>query len=131
MNRVLSLPHTTLFPGLLSELQRSRLRTVVRPNGIVRFEPPGGVVEMRFARGQAPIAAGTEIYVWWKAGGFVCAPTADIDAEERRARRIEQRVAQAREALAAARADRALRESAYMDLQPPPQQQPEHAVVRC
>lgn len=86
-----------------------------------------GPVEMKIAGGQLPIEPGTEVYVWWKGGGFVCAPTADVDAEERRSRKIEKRVMQARETLAAARADRWARASAYGEL--PAEQPHEEAPV--
>jgi hypothetical protein len=83
---------------------------------MIRFELPYGPLEMRLAHGQDPIEPDTEVYVWWKGGGFVCAPVADVDAEEQRSRDIAQRVSQARETLAAARADRWARQSAYGDL---------------
>lgn len=116
MNRVLSLPHTTIVPGQLEALRARRRRTVITAKGMVRFELPQGPVEMKLAAGQAPLEPGTEVYVWWKGGGFVCAPQAEVDREERRSRHIEQRVAQARETLAAARADRWARISAYAEL---------------
>jgi hypothetical protein len=116
VNRVLSLPHTTIVPGQLEALRARRRRTVVTTKGMVRFDLPEGAVEMKVAAGQVPFAPGTEVYVWWKGGGFVSAPTAEVDAEERRARQVEQRVAQARESLAAARADRWARISAYGEL---------------
>jgi hypothetical protein len=116
VNRVLSLPHTTIVPGLLDALKSTRSRTRVTPKGMIRFELTSGPVEMKIAAGQQPIEPGTEVYVWWKGGGFVCAPTVDVDAEERRSRKIEKRVMQARETLAAARADRWARASAYADL---------------
>jgi hypothetical protein len=71
---------------------------------------------MKVAAGQVPFEPGTEVYVWWKGGGFVSAPKTEVDAEERRAHLIQQRVAQARETLAAARADRWARISAYAEL---------------
>jgi hypothetical protein len=116
VNRVLSLPHTTIVPGQLEALRARRRRTIVTVKGMVRFELPEGAVEMKVAAGQVPFVPGTEVYVWWKGGGFVSAPTSDVDAEERRARQVEQRVAQARESLAAARADRWARISAYGEL---------------
>lgn len=122
MNRILSLPHTTIVPGLLDALKSVRSRTRITPKGMIRFELVSGLVEMKIATGQEPIAPDTEVYVWWKGGGFVCAPTADVDAEERRTRKIEKRVMQARETLAAARAERWARASAYADL---PGEQPQ------
>lgn len=116
MNRVLSLPHTTIVPGQLAALRERRRRTIVTARGMIRFELREGPVEMKVAAGQVPFAAGTEVYVWWKGGGFVAATTAEVDAEERRARQVQQRVAQARETLAAARADRWARISAYGEL---------------
>jgi hypothetical protein len=94
---------------------------------MIRFALPSGPVEMKVAAGQQPIDPGTEVYVWWKGGGFVCAPTEDVDAEERRTRKIEKRVTQARATLAAARADRWARASAYADL--PAQDGEEQAPV--
>lgn len=120
MNRVLSLPHTTIVPGQLEALRKRRLRTVVTAKGMIRFDMREGPVEMKVAAGQVPFEPGAEVYVWWKGGGFVSAPKVEVDAEERRARQIEQRVAQARETLAAARADRWARISAYGELAPAP-----------
>lgn len=124
MNRVLSLPHTTIVPGLLDVLKGVRSRIQVTSKGMIRFELANGSVEMKVATGQAPIEPGTEVYVWWKGGGFVCAPTADVDAEERRTRKIEKRVLQARETLAAARAERWARASAYGELPAPEPEAP-------
>jgi hypothetical protein len=116
VNRVLSLPHTTIVPGLLDTLKSVRSRTRITPKGMIRFELSRGPVEMRLVPGQPPIDPGTEVYVWWKGGGFVCAPSSEVDAAERRTRSIERRVIKARETLAAARADRWARLSSYGEL---------------
>jgi hypothetical protein len=116
VNRVLSLPYTKIIPGQLDALMRQRTRTTVRRDGTVRFDLPGGRVEMRLAAGQTPLPPGSEVYVWWKGGGFICAPVQEVDYEEQRARNVVRRVEQARAVLAAARADRWARLSAYGDL---------------
>jgi hypothetical protein len=108
----------------LDVLKGVRSRIQVTSKGMIRFELANGSVEMKVATGQAPIEPGTEVYVWWKGGGFVCAPTADVDAEERRTRKIEKRVLQARETLAAARAERWARASAYGELPAPEPEAP-------
>jgi hypothetical protein len=106
---------------------RARARTTVRRDGTVRVDLPRGRVEMRLAAGQPPLAAGTEVYVWWKGGGFICAPVQEVDYEEQRARNVVRRVQQARAVLAAARADRWERVSTYGNL-PEPQAEEERPV---
>ncbi|HET9641829.1 MAG TPA: hypothetical protein VFP68_00360, partial [Burkholderiaceae bacterium] len=83
MNRILSWPHTPIFPGLLEGLKHKRLRTRVTPRGTIRFELAAGPVEMKFSRAEQPLPPYTEVYVWWKRGGFVCAPVAEVAHEER------------------------------------------------
>ncbi|MED5618803.1 hypothetical protein [Ideonella sp. BN130291] len=111
MNRVLSWPHTPIVPGLLEPLKKLRNRTTVTERGTVRFELPLGVVEMEFPANEQHLAPGTEVLVWWKGGGFVCAPAAELKAEERQARVISRRVKAARARLEAARQERAARDS--------------------
>lgn len=106
MNRVLSWPHTPIVPGLLEGLRLDRTKTQVTDKGLVRFELPLGPVEMRFSDAQHQLPPGTEVYVWWKGGGFVCAPAAELDAEERAAREIAERFREVRARLAVARRER-------------------------
>ena len=116
MNRVLSWPHTPIYPGLLDALMVERNRTVVTNKGTVRFDLLTGPVEMRFSSRLHQLQPGTDVYVWWKGGGFVCAPTAEIDAEESASRSIAERVIQARARLGAAREERAARLLANPDI---------------
>lgn len=118
MNRVLSWPHTPIVAGLLDVLQRSRSRTVVTERGMVRFELPKGTVEMKFPSDRQQLPPGTEVYVWWKGGGFVCAPATELDREESESRRLAERLAQARSQLAAARRAREKRACASVDSAP-------------
>lgn len=122
MNRVLSWPQTTLFPGLLEPLKKGRTATRIDEHGGVRIELPLGPVEMRLMEGEAPLPAGTRVYVWWKGGGFVCAPVAELRAEAHHARAIERQVHAARERLEVARRERLERESGLSDFDvlPPP-----------
>jgi hypothetical protein len=116
MNRVLCWPHTSIVPGLLEALQLGRSRTVVTDKGAIRFQQALGPVEMRFSERSHQLPAGTEVYVWWKSGGFVCAPTAEVDAEERASRHMAERVLQARAQLGAAREERLARIAANIDI---------------
>jgi len=116
MNRVLSWPHTPIFPGLLESLKGARAQTVVTDKGMIRFDLPLGVVEMKFSQPAQHLAAGTEVYVWWKRGGFVCAPAAELDREEREARGLAERLAQARSQLAEARRERVRRLAENIDI---------------
>jgi hypothetical protein len=106
MNRVLSLPHTPILPGLLARLQEDRIRTDVTDKGMIRFELPLGPVEMRFCDPQQQLPPGTSIYVWWKGGGFVCESVDVVDSEESKARGIAEQVRNARVALSQARTQR-------------------------
>ena len=116
MNRVLSWPHTPIFPGLLDALMADRHRTVVTERCSVRFDLLLGPVEMKFSTRVHQLPPRTEVYVWWKGGGFVCAPTDEIDAEESASRSIAERVMQARARLGAARLERAARLLANPDI---------------
>lgn len=116
MNRVLSWPHTPIVPGLLQGLKADRSKTVVTDKGMIRFDLFLGPVEMRFSRPEQALEPGTEVYVWWKGGGFVCAPTAEVDAEEEAARQIIDRVHEARIALAEARRERREKLLANVDI---------------
>jgi hypothetical protein len=119
MNRVLSWPHTPIYPGLLEPLRAERRQTVLTERGMVRFELPLGPVEMKFSERHHQLAAGTAVYVWWKGGGFVCAPVVEVEAEESEHRHIVERVMAARSQLAAARKDRLARQAAHVDIELP------------
>ena len=116
MNRVLSWPHTPIYPGLLEPLMAERQRSVLTERGMVRFELPLGPVEMKFSDPQHQLPPGTEVYVWWKGGGFVCASLTEVEAEESEHRRIAERVMAARSQLAAARKERQARLAAQVDI---------------
>jgi hypothetical protein len=109
VNHILSLPYATTTPSQLSELRDIRHETEITPSGTVRLSHRTGTVEMRFSSMSHPLPAGTSVYVWWKGGGFVCAPVAEVDAETMETQRIAERVAQARAALANARQERSAR----------------------
>jgi len=116
MNRVLSWPHTPIVPGLLESMRTERIPTVVTERGMIRFELPLGPVEMKFSDAEQHLPPGTEVFVWWKGGGFVCAPAEEVEAEERASRHIADRVLQARWRLALARRQRALRLASEVDI---------------
>ena len=103
MNRVLSLPHTTIFPGFLEAMKKAKRSTVVTEEGTIRIDHYLGPVEMKFSMPEHQLTPGTKVYVWWKGGGFVCAPMKEVKAEKREEKRIAERVQQARSQLAAAR----------------------------
>jgi len=131
MNRVLSWPHTPIFPGLLDALKLERRRTRVSERGTIRFDLPAGAVEMRFSPGEHALPAGTEVYVWWKGGGFVCAPVRELKREQRHEQSIAHRVSEARARLEAARADREARLSAPVELGPPELGAAEYLLTRA
>src|SRR3954447_21114410 len=116
MNRVLSWPHTPIVPGLLDCLKERRHRTCVSERGTIRFVLPLGPVEMRFSNASQQPATGTSVYVWWKGGGFVCAPAAELDREEHEARRMAERLVQARSRLAEGRRERQARMAEQVDI---------------
>lgn len=109
MNRILSLPLNTLTPAQLQALTKIRHETEVTASASVVLQHETGTVEMRFSSAENPLASGVRVYVWWKGGGFVCAPANEVDAEAAESLRIERRVADARSALAEARRERASR----------------------
>jgi hypothetical protein len=116
MNRVLSWPHTPIYPGLLEPLKAERMRTVINERGMIRFQLALGPVEMKFSNPHHQLDAGTEVYVWWKGGGFVCASVTELQTEEHDTQDIVDRVMQARSQLAAARKDRQARLAAHVDI---------------
>jgi hypothetical protein len=120
MNHVLSLPHTLTLPGLLEPWMKGQHRTVVTRNGMVRLEGERGRVEMRFSDGQPTLPPGTEVYVWWKGGGFVCASVEEMHAEQQHAETVAARVTQARARLDEARRARADRQGIPSDFTPLP-----------
>jgi hypothetical protein len=77
--------------------------------GTVVLSSELGSVEMSFSSVEQPLRVGTRVYVWWKGGGFVCAPANEVDAEAEESLRVARRVADARSALAEARRERSSR----------------------
>ena len=109
MNRILSLPLNTVTPAQLQALSRGRHETEVTAFGSVVLNHGMGPVEMRFSSAENPLSAGVRVYVWWKGGGFVCAPADEVDAQAVESERVARRVSDARSALAEARKERASR----------------------
>lgn len=123
MSRVLSWPHTPIFPKLLDTLKADRHQTIVTDKGMVRFDLSLGPVEMKFSNMQQQLPPGTEVQVWWKGTGFVCATAEDIEAEvheSEESQHILERVHQVREQLAAARRERRERFVNELDIVLPP-----------
>jgi hypothetical protein len=119
MNRVLSWPHTPICPGLLDPLKAERRRAIVSERGMIRFLLPLGLVEMKISNPQHQLEPGTGVYVWWKCGGFVCAPITEVRAEETHAPDVVDQVMQVRSQLAAARKVRQVRLAPPVDVVPP------------
>lgn len=109
MHRILCWPHTAVVPGLIASIQRGRVVAQITRKGMVRLELPLGNVEMKFANVREQLEPEAPVYVWWRGGGFVCAPIPEVDAEEARLRGIAERVSQARSHLASARKEREAR----------------------
>ncbi|RQP25172.1 hypothetical protein [Piscinibacter terrae] len=122
MSRVLSWPHTPIFPHLLDTLKVDRHPTAVTDKGTIRFDLPRGTVEMKFSNPSQQLHPGTEVQVWWKGSGFVCATPEDIEAEtheSEESRNIAERVHEVREQLAAARRERHERFVNELDIELP------------
>jgi hypothetical protein len=119
MNRVLSWPHTPMLRALLEHLKTERQETAVSPRGMVRIEHELGTAEMNFSVPEQQLEPGTQVYVWWKGGGFVCAAISEFKAEEREARSIAEQVLQARSQLAAARKQRQESRVSHVDIELP------------
>jgi hypothetical protein len=116
MNRVLSWPLLPILAQHLEQVARNRHVAVVGDKQAVRITLSFGVIEMPIAPNQQPLLAGTEVYVWFKGGGFLCGPKREIDLAERESRHALRRVKAARAALAASRAERAARLAADIDI---------------
>lgn len=129
MNRVLSWPHTPIFPGLLDPVMQGRIQTRVTDKGTIRLDLPLGSVEMRFSTPEHQLAPGKKVMVWWKGGGFVCAPAHEVEAEEMESRSIAERVLLARSQLASARKDRQARLAAQVDIVVDDAEKPAYATA--
>jgi hypothetical protein len=129
MNRVLSWPLTPIFPGLLESLKGEKLKTAVTGHGTIRFDLFLGPVEMKFSNHDQQLPAGTEVIVWWKGGGFVCAIPDEIVCEEEESRSIAERVIEARIHLAEARAERQARLLNDLDIVLPAEVEPQHQAA--
>lgn len=116
MNRVLSWPSVPIPAQHLEQVARSRHLADVSDRQSVRIILSFGTIEMLIAPNQPPLLAGTEVYVWFKGGGFLCGPKREIDLAERESRHALRRVKAARAALAASRAERAARLAADIDI---------------
>jgi hypothetical protein len=116
MNRVLSWPLLPLPAQHLEQVVRSRHVAVISDKQAVRITLSFGTVEMLIAPNQQPMLPGTEVYVWFKGGGFLCGPKREIDLAERESRHALRRVKAARAALATSRAERAARLAADIDI---------------
>lgn len=116
MNRVLSWPSVPIAAQHLEQVARARHVAVVTDRQSVRFTLPFGDIEMHIAPHQQPMLPGTQVYVWFKGGGFLCGPKREIDLSERESRHALRRVKAARAALAASRAERAARLAADIDI---------------
>jgi len=130
MNRVLSWPDTTLVPGLIEPLKAGRSETSITERGTVRFELARGPVEMHFLAPEQALPPGTRVLVWWKGGGFVCAPAAELKAEERHTRAMVRRVKAARARLEAARQERQARDSGAAPFDALPAPATEHPLLQ-
>ncbi len=127
MNRVLCWPHTPIFPALLEPVKHGRFETRVTDKGMIRLDLPLGAVEMKFSSPQHQLEPGAQVYVWWKGGGFVCAPATEVETEESESRNIAERVLLARSQLASARKERQARLAAHVDIVVDETDSPAHA----
>lgn len=116
MNRVLSWPLVPILAQHLEQVVRNRHVAEVGDKQLVRLQFPFGIIEMPLAPHQEPMLPGTEVYVWFKGGGFLCGPKREIDLAERESRHALRRVKAARAVLAASRAERAARLAADIDI---------------
>jgi len=131
MNRVLAWPQTAIAPGLLSPLKARVSDTTVSESHTVRFDLPGGRVEMGFLSDDQRLPEGTRVQVWWKGGFFVCASIDELREEAHHQRSIARRVDAARARLEAARRERIARDSAMaeFDSMPAPLPRPEASIL--
>jgi hypothetical protein len=111
-----------MFPHLLDALQADRHTATVTDKGTIRFDLPRGAVEMKFSNPSQQPPPGTEVQVWWKGSGFVCATAEEVEAEtheSEESRHIAERVHEVREQLAAARRERHERFVNELDIELP------------
>lgn len=88
-----------------------RIGVRVDPDGQIQLQTPSAVVRLRLSDNDKgpPLLPGDVVYVWWHAGGFVCAPVDEVNEAERHRLDMKEEVRRARERLAQARSERAVR----------------------
>lgn len=116
MKTLLAFSPSELPDSVLDRLKERRVQG--RSTGIaVRvLTRSGRPLDIAFAPTAVAVPRGTTVYVWWSVGGPVCAPVAEVDAEEARSSSISRQVELARATLAKARLDRPLRHAVPMDI---------------
>lgn len=92
-----------------SDLKEERVGVRVDADGQIELQTPSAKVRLRLCpNDKGPrLMPGDVVYVWWHAGGFVCAPIDEVNEAERHRLGVQEDVRRAREKLAQARLDRA------------------------
>jgi len=90
------------------EMKKSRLEVEVDADGEVQLPTAKATLRLRLsgADNGRPLLPGDLVYVWWRAGGFVCAFADETEDAEHRMLDMKQQIQLARERIAQARLDR-------------------------
>jgi hypothetical protein len=90
------------------ELKGERIGVRIDADGEIELQTPSAKVRLRLSdNDKGPrLMPGDLVYVWWHAGGFVCAPVDEVNDAERHRLDMKEEVRLARERLAQARRDR-------------------------
>lgn len=95
-----------------NEVKGERIGVRVDADGEIELRTPSAKVQLRLSdNDKGPrLMPGDLVYVWWHAGGFVCAPVDEVDEAERHRLDMKEEVRRAREKLAQARRERTARQ---------------------
>jgi hypothetical protein len=120
MARILVTHHVFDLHLIGLSVQGQRIRVVVDADGEIQLQTPRAKVRLHLSENDkgGPLLPGDVVYVWWHAGGFVCAPADELDDSERHRLDMKEEVRLARERLAQARRDRASRHVPTPDMPP-------------
>lgn len=116
MKTLLACSPTDLPDSVLERLKERRVQGRSTGTAVRVLTRSGRHHDIAFASNAVAVPRGVTVYVWWSVGGPVCAPAAEVDAEEARNSSISRQVELARATLAKARLERPLRHAAPMDI---------------
>jgi hypothetical protein len=108
MARVLTTQDVFDLNRIGTGVKSERFGVRVDADSQIQLQTPGATVRLHLSDNDKgpPLRPGDVVYVWWHAGGFVCAPVDEVNEAESHRLVMKEEVRRAREKLAQARRDR-------------------------